>query len=181
MKISRRNFIKGTGLAGAAGLVTKDVRSEIGAEREGCTVTTTICPFCAVGCGALVFAKEGGVAHVAGDPDHPINEGSLCSKGKALLQVANNERRLTKVRYRAPGAADWEDKDWDWAVQRIARNIKASRDRTFKARDGKGRQVNRAEGIACMGGAALDNEECYAYSKFARSLGVVYLEHQARI
>jgi formate dehydrogenase major subunit len=95
--------------------------------------------------------------------------------------VAVNDRRLTKVRYRAPGAANWEEKDWNWAVRRIAELIKQTREATFVATDAKGQLVNRAEGIACLGGDALDNEECYAYSKFARALGVVYVEHQARI
>lgn len=148
------------------------------------TETTTICPYCGVGCGMIVHArKDGGgkIVNIEGDPDHPVNLGSLCSKGAALYQVANNEQRLSKVMYRAPGSDKWEYKDWDWAIKRIAANIKKTRDATFKTKDGRARVVNRTEGIACLGGAALDSEECYAYSKFARALGVVYLEHQARI
>jgi formate dehydrogenase major subunit len=144
-------------------------------------MTTTICPYCGCGCGAIVTAAGGKVVNVEGDPDHPINLGSLCSKGNALYQVANNERRLTKVKYRAPGATSWEEKDWEWAITKIAANIKRTRDATFIATDQQGRVVNRTEGIACIGGAALDNEECFAYSKLARSMGVVYIEHQARI
>ena len=123
----------------------------------------------------------GKVVSVEGDPDHPINEGALCSKGSALYQVANSDRRVSSVLYRAPGSAKWEVKEWDWAIGKIASNIKATRDASFMATDTQGRTVNRTEAIACLGGAALDNEECYAYSKFARTLGVVYLEHQARI
>ena len=149
------------------------------------TETTTICPYCGVGCGLVVHSRKDGhagkVVNIEGDPDHPVNLGSVCSKGAALYQVAVNERRLTKVLYRGPGSDRWEEKEWDWAIKRIAENMKKTRDATFKIKDEKGRVVNRTEGIACLGGAALDSEECYAYSKFARSLGVVYLEHQARI
>jgi formate dehydrogenase major subunit len=149
------------------------------------TETTTICPYCGVGCGLIVHARKdahgGKVVNIEGDPDHPINLGALCSKGAALYQVAVNERRLTKVMYRAPGSAQWEYKDWDWTIKRIAALMKKTRDDTFEAKDSKGRVVNRTMGVACLGGAALDSEECYAYSKFARSFGVVYLEHQARI
>lgn len=94
--------------------------------------------------------------------------------------MANNPRRLRTVQYRAPGSNQWEEKSWEWAIDRIAQNIKKTRDKTFLAKDGNN-IVNRTEGIAILGGAALDSEECYLLSKFARSLGVVYLEHQARI
>ncbi len=143
--------------------------------------STTICPYCGVGCGMIVSVRDGKVINIEGDPDHPINLGSLCSKGAALYQVANNELRLSKVKYRAPGANSWEEKSWDWTIERIAEKIKGTRDATFQLKDKDGLTINRTEGIACLGGAALDNEECYSYSKFARSLGVVYLEHQARI
>ena len=103
-----------------------------------------------------------------------------------MFQVANNERRLQKVMYRAPGSDQWEEKSWDWALDRIARLMKETRDRTFKAteinkKDGKQYTVNRTEGMAMLGGAGLDNEECYLHSKFARSAGIVSLEHQARL
>ncbi len=147
--------------------------------RDG--MTTTICPYCAVGCGAIVVSSAGKVVRVEGDPDHPINCGSLCAKGTATVQVANNPRRLTKVKYRPPGAADWEERDWDWAARQIAQRIHRTRNDTFAAADAQGRTVNRTEAIACLGGAALNNEECYALGKLARALGVVYLEHQARV
>ena len=141
---------------------------------------TTICPYCAVGCGQILSVVNGKVINVEGDTEHPINQGSLCSKGNALLQIANNERRLTKVLYRAPGSDQWQEKSWDWALERIARRIKETRDKNWVAED-NGFTVNRTEAIACLGGAALDNEECYLYAKLARALGIVYLEHQARI
>jgi len=94
---------------------------------------------------------------------------------------ADNPWRLKKVLYRAPGAADWQEKDWGWAINEIAQRIKKTRDANFIEKDGKGNIVNRTEAIANLGGSALDNEECYLISKLARALGIVYLEHHARI
>lgn len=188
MKINRRRFLQYSGAAGSQaliGLIGPDESLNLAhAQTSGVAngkITTTICPYCGVGCGALVTSVGDKIVHVEGDPEHPINEGALCSKGSAMVQIANNPLRLTKVKYRAPGAGTWEEKDWDWAISRIAENIKTTRDKTFVSTDSQGRVVNRTEGIACLGGAALDNEECYTYSKWARSLGVVYIEHQARL
>lgn len=187
MKISRRGFLGATGAGTVGGIVSlfgvpKSVKAaeipEIKTVQS--TESTTICPFCGVGCGLIVSAREGKVINIEGDPDHPINEGSLCSKGMALFQIAVNERRLGKVKYRAAGSSEWEEKSWDWALPEIAKRVKKTRDATFIAKE-EDKLVNRTNGIACLGGAALDNEECYLYSKFARSLGITYLEHQARI
>lgn len=142
---------------------------------------TTICPYCAVGCGQIVSVKDGKVINVEGDPDHPINQGSLCSKGSALYQIANNDRRLSKVQYRAAYATEWKEVSWDWALSKIAEKIKTTRDKNWVTKDKNGNVVNRTEAIATFGGAALDNEECYLYSKMARALGLVYIEHCARI
>jgi len=186
-KISRRSFFK-RGAFSLGTIITTfavSTKSAWAGKTEFKTFksqeSTTICPYCGVGCGLIVSTREGKVINIEGDPDHPVNEGSLCSKGSALFQVANNDLRLKKVKYRAPGATDWEEKSWDWAIERIAEKLKETRDATFLEKDNKDQIINRTESIACLGGAALDNEECYAYSKFARSLGVVYLEHQARI
>lgn len=191
MKLTRRGFLglTGTGiLAPVLGsfLAPGKARAARGAFKIARTTeTTTICPYCGVGCGLIVHTRKdahgGQIVNIEGDPEHPINLGSVCSKGAALYQVANNERRLTKVLYRGPGSSQWEERDWNWAIQKMAANIKKTRDATFKIEDEQGRVVNRTEGIACLGGAALDSEECYAYTKFARSTGVVYIEHQARI
>jgi formate dehydrogenase alpha subunit (EC 1.2.1.2) len=116
-----------------------------------------------------------------GNPDHPINQGGLCSKGNALFQIANNDRRMKDVLYRAPGSDNWEVVDWDWAAYEIAERIKKLRDSTFIEKDDKGNVVNRVETLAVIGSSPLDNEEAYLVSKFARSLGVVHLETQARI
>jgi formate dehydrogenase major subunit len=144
------------------------------------TRTTTICPYCGVGCGFVVHASEGQVINIEGDPDHPINEGTACSKGSSLYQMANNPNRLQTVMYRAPGAAEWQEMSWAEAIPMIARRIKDTRDATFKTVNAAGRTVNRTLAIGSLGSAALDNEECWLYQKFLRSLGLVYIEHQAR-
>ena len=185
MQVTRRGFLGGA-LATGAGIGLLGRRAHAcGGRKPKLRVryakeSTTICPYCGVGCGAIVSASGGKVVNIEGDPDHPINRGSLCSKGSAMYQIANNERRLTKVRYRAPGSDHWEEKPWSWAIQEIAKRVKKTRDETFQAEEGAN-VVNRTMGIAGLGGAALDNEECYTYSKMARALGMVYIEHQARI
>ena len=213
MRISRRGFLKiSGGVTGGAILGTLGVHlrtSQAYAQTlktRYAKETTTICPYCGVGCSEIVSVEEipgatpqdprfrgspydwrfqpsgaTRVINIEGDPDHPINQGSLCSKGEALIQVANNERRMTKVLYRAPYSDKWEEKTWDWALPEIGKRIKKTRDENWMAKDGQGRVVNRTEALAGLGGAALDNEECYLWSKLARALGIVYLEHQARI
>ena len=142
----------------------------------------TICPYDASGCGFIVAAQGGKVVNIEGDPDHPINRGAGCAKGATLRQLsADNPWRLSKVLYRRPGGTDWEEKDWDWALDRIASNIKQTRDTYWTETDEQGYRVNRTDAIASVGGSALDNEECYLLAKMARALGVVYLEHHARI
>lgn len=189
--ITRRQFFISTGIAvtGAASPAKQADAASMDAlelRTKGLKKTSTICPFCAVGCGATVHVRDGRVVNVEGDEANPINQGSLCPKGQALFQIANNGRRLQKVMYRAPGSGHWEEKSWEWSLERIVRLIKETRDRTFLAReisknDGPAYLVNRTEGMAIIGGAGLDNEECYLESKFARSIGIVYLEHQARL
>ena len=120
---------------------------------KGLKTTTTVCPFCAVGCGMIVHVKDGKVVHIEGDGASPINRGSLCAKGEALFQVANNERRLQKVLYRSPFSGQWEEKSWDWSLDRIAKLMKETQDRTFKPKEtdkksGKQYTVNRTESIA---------------------------------
>jgi formate dehydrogenase major subunit len=188
MRVTRRGFLQATGVATAAtlfGQIGVDVsRTQAHAETlktRFASESTTICPYCAVGCGLIISTVNRNVINVEGDPDHPINEGSLCCKGQSLYQVANSNRRLTSVMYRAPGATQWEEKSWDWAIQKIVQRVKDTRDKYFIEKDGKGRTVNRLEAVAGLGGAALDNEECYLWRKFATALGMVYIEHQARI
>ena len=198
MEISRRNFLKISGttaVAFALGCGSKIKPEEDKIPPIGTWVdtrevkygkeTTTICPYCAVGCGIVVTSNyvDGvwKVVNTEGDPGHPINDGTLCSKGSALYQVANNERRLDKVQYRKKGGTKWEEITWDSAISMIADRIKTTRDGNFDVTNVGGDTVNRTEAIACLGGAALDNEECYLLSKLCRALGLVYIEHQARI
>jgi anaerobic selenocysteine-containing dehydrogenase len=180
---TRRQFLKGltTGTVAIGALSQSGCAPAIPPlKTRGATNTSTVCPFCGVGCGQVVSARDGKVIHIEGDPGHPISEGTLCSKGAAGIQVVNNSRRLQKVLYRAPGSAKWEEKSWDWAFDRIAARVKETRDKTFKTTV-DGRVVNRTEAIACLGGSALDNEEAYLLVKLMRALGLVYVEHQARL
>lgn len=183
MPVSRRDFLKLSGMT-AAGSFVGGASFLTGCKSanklRGTKESTTICPYCGVGCGLIVSSRDGKVINTEGDPDHPINHGALCAKGSSLFQVAVNERRLTKVQYRKPFGTEWEEISWDEALKRIARRVKETRDATFQEKDGDV-TVNRTPGIASLGGAALDNEECYVLSKFMRTLGVTYLEHQARI
>ena len=153
---------------------------------ENRNVKRCICFGCWLQAGVLATVENGKLVKLKGEPDHPVNQGSLCSKGMALAQLNTvdgeiNSKRLQKVKYRAPGSSKWEDVDWSWAIEQIARRIKDTRDKNLIATDGEGRSVNRLEAIASLGGAALDNEECSLIVKAMRALGLVYIEHQARI
>lgn len=190
MELNRRDFLKLTGtVAGALILPAGAVRAAAVQSfplHKPIGETPTICCYCGVGCGAIVAAQDSQVVNMEGDPDHPINRGSLCSKGASSPQIHTvdgeiNPYRLQAVLYRAPGATEWEEKSWDWALAQIARRIKDTRDPDFQTVDSEGRTVNRVETIGALGGAALDNEECALLVKMLRGLGLVYLEHQARI
>jgi formate dehydrogenase major subunit len=183
MRVSRRGFLELFGASPLLGLPVAgaeegpaDVPGKIRYAKE----TTTICPYCGVGCGQIVHTREGQIVNIEGDPDHPINEGALCSKGASIFQLSRNDRRLTKVLHRKPGAADWEETTWDDAMQRITALMKKTRDATWVGEE-DGHPVNRTNGIACLGGAALDTEECYLLSKAMRGFGLAWIEHQARI
>jgi len=150
--------------------------------------TRSTCPYCSVSCGVIIHtlgdkAKNAipQVVHVEGDADHPINRGTLCPKGASLEQDILNERRLLKPQVRRPGSSRWEDIAWDQAIEEIGRWVKKTRDDTFTERDANGRIVNRCEGIAWTGGCTDTNEFNYLVVKTMRSLGVVYLENQARV
>ena len=188
MDLSRRDFLKfggaGVGalilLKGNGSISKQDVASKAFPLKQRVKETTTICCYCSVGCGAIVTAYDDGIIKIEGDPDHPINEGALCSKGQAMSQVHQvdgkiNPYRLTKPLYRAPNSADFEEKSWDWVINEIAKRVKNTRDSNWNAAAG------RTDALASFGGGELDNEECYLLSKMNRALGVVYLEHCARI
>jgi len=190
MLVTRRDFLKTSGVtAGVAiagmGFALTPVKAhaaELRKNLQEAVETTSICPYCGVGCGLVVHAADGKVINLEGDTEHPINQGALCSKGSSLFQMAggNNVNRLTKVRYRAAGAEEWTEISWADAMSQIAEKIKATRDATFTKTNEAGNTVNRTLGIGSLGSAALDNEECWLYQKFLRALGLVYIEHQAR-
>ena len=143
---------------------------------------TSICPFCAVGCAQLVYAKNGRPIHIEGDPRSPVNQGTLCPKGGGTLGMLLSEQRINHVLYRAPYASTWEQRPLDWAMERVAHNVKQTRDETFVERLPDGTSVNHTLGIGSLGGATLDNEENYLIKKLlGGGLGVVNIENQARI
>ena len=149
---------------------------------RGATVTQGVCPYCAVGCGQLIYSKGGRLIDIEGNPESPINEGTLCPKGADAFQLAVNPHRLTHVLYRAPHADRWERKPLDWALDQIARRIKEARDADFIERDEQGRRLHTVRTIGTLGGATLDIEENYLIKKlFGGGLGVVSIENQARI
>jgi anaerobic selenocysteine-containing dehydrogenase len=187
LNLNRRQFLKLSGAAAATLAIAELGFNEKKAYAKTkdfkiakAKVTPTVCCFCGVGCGILVHTKDNTVVYTEGDPDNPINEGKLCSKGTTIRQVYTSEKRVLKPRYRAPGSDKWVEKDWDWMLDTIAKRTKETRDASFVVTE-KGVTVNKTERIASLGGAALDNEETYLVSKLMRGLGVTYLEHQARI
>jgi formate dehydrogenase major subunit len=161
------------------------------------TEVPSICPYCAVGCAQLVAVRDGQIVNIEGNPDSPVNRGTLCPKGAATYQLAVNPNRVTKVWYRAPGAKDWDKtKTLAWAMEQIAQRVKATRDATFREtadkdldgnplRDAKGnpttKRVNHTLAIGSLGGATMDNEWNYVQCKLMRAIGVVCIENQARI
>ena len=191
MEFTRRQFIQIGGAATASiavsrlGFDMKPIQAHARMlKTQYAKETTTICPYCAVGCGAIVHTSkqgDGRVINVEGDPGHVINRGALCSKGASLKQLVENESRLTEPLYRAPNSTEWQKVSWEWALSNIAKRIKSTRDANFMEKNKKGQVVNRVEAIASVGSAALDNEECWTYQALMRALGLVYIEHQARI
>jgi formate dehydrogenase major subunit len=191
VEVTRRQFL-GAAIAGAIGgsVLGFDIaEASVIRQRlriEGATVSHSVCPYCAVGCALVAYTKkhEDGkvdLLQIEGDPDSPINEGRLCPKGATALQLAVSHRRVAGPLYRAPGAREWERVSWDFALDRLAQNVKASRDRTFVTSDADGNIVNRCEGIAFAGGAAFSSEEGYLATKLMRGLGLIHLEQQARV
>lgn len=191
--MDRRTFIKTTVVGGAAvtvfGFQLAPVRAQTQALKIARTTETrSTCPYCSVSCGVIIHtlgdkAKNAipQVIHVEGDPDHPINRGTLCPKGASLEQDILNERRLLKPQVRRPGSDHWEDISWDAAISEIAQKVKKTRDETFVEKDDKGNTVNRCEGIGWTGGCTDTNELNYLAVKAMRSLGVCYFETQARV
>ena len=193
MEVSRRTFIKTTILGGAGVSVFGFNLSPVIAQTQGLkiertTETRSTCPYCSVSCGVIIHTLgdksknvSPQVVHVEGDPDHPINRGTLCPKGASLEQEIVNNRRLLKPQVRRPGATEWTDISWDDATSEIARWIKKTRDETFIEKDKNGYTVNRLESMGWIGGCTDTNELNFLAVKTMRSLGVCYLETQARV
>lgn len=194
MQPTRREFLRATTLGGVAvSILGFDLTPAYAAVRAlkiaRTTETRSTCPYCSVSCGVIIHTLgdrsrnvKPTVVHVEGDPDHPINQGTLCSKGITLQHNIVNDRRLTKVMYRAPGSRAWEEKSWDFAVDRIARLLKETRDRRFVEKDAANRTINALTAVGVVGGCTDTNEINYLLVKaFRAGLGIVPIEQQARI
>jgi len=196
MNLGRRSLLKMT-LGGGAGLALAEVgldpakvqaavkQAKLGGAKE----FTTACNFCSCGCGIVAHVKDGKLVNLEGDPDHVINEGSLCPKGAAMKATHESPQRIRTPRYRAPGSDKWQEISWDEAMDKIAKKMKATRDAnwiaTEKDKNKEGQEVeylvNRTDALGFLGGAQNTNEECYAYQKMARLFGTDFVEHQARL
>jgi formate dehydrogenase major subunit len=194
MQATRRAFLKVSTLGGAAvSVLGFDLAPAYAQVRElkilRTTETRSTCPYCSVSCGVIIHTLGDGarnvkptVVHVEGDADHPINQGTLCPKGITLKHTIVNDRRLTTVRYRAAGRREWQEKSWDWAIDRIAALAKQTRDATLRQKDGRGRPINALTSIGLIGGCTDTNEVNYLLVKaFRAGLGIVPIEQQARI
>src|SRR5690348_2856186 len=193
--VTRRDFLKfsaaGAGALAASSLGFDDALAESTQIKQnlriaGAKESHSVCPYCAVGCSLVAYTRQNAngstqLLQIEGDPDSPVNEGRLCPKGATAMQLAISPRRVESPQYRAPGATAWKSVSWDFVLDKIANNIKASRDATFVTTDGNGNTVNRTEGIAFAGGAAFSSEEGYFATKLMRGLGLVHLEQQARV
>ncbi|MEO0185858.1 MAG: formate dehydrogenase-N subunit alpha, partial [candidate division WOR-3 bacterium] len=190
MELSRRDFLKISAIT--AGSLLLPVGEALAKEdqkyfplHKPLGEGKTVCPYCSCGCGVLVATdKDGHIINSEGDPENPINRGALDPKSISVRQLSTSPKRLGKVLYRAPNSDKWEEKSWEWAIAEISKRIKKVRDETFVKtinKDGKDIMVNRTEGLAWLGGAANNSEDCYLATKFCRSLGMVFVEHQARV
>jgi len=191
---TRRDFLKASTLSGIAiSVLGFDLERAYAEVRElkiaRTTETRSICPYCSVSCGVIIHTLgdkshnvKSSVVHIEGDPDHPINQGALCPKGVTLKHTVVNDRRLTKVKYRAPGSDKWEDKDWNFAIDRIAHLIKETRDKNLIEKDEAGHTINALTAMGVIGGCTDVNEVNYLLVKaFRAGLGVIPMEQQARI
>jgi formate dehydrogenase major subunit len=194
MRPTRREFLKTSTIGGvAASVLGFDLTPAYAQVRElkiaRTTETRSTCPYCSVSCGVIIHTLGDGarnvkatVVHVEGDADHPINQGTLCPKGITLKETIVNDRRLTTVKYRAPGSSQWEDRSWEFAIDRIARQIKDTRDTQLIERDAQGRTLNSLTSVGVIGGCTDTNEVNYLLVKaFRAGLGVIPIEQQARI
>ncbi len=186
---SRRSFLASGAAITAFGF---DLRPAQAAVRElkisRTTQTHSVCPYCAVGCSVVIHTLgdksknvKPAVVHIEGDPESPINRGTLCSKGASLKEFVNSPERQTRPLHRAPGASEWKAISWDDAFDKMARLIKTSRDAGFQTKDEKGRVVNRLDRVALIGGCTDTNEVNFLLGKFRFGLGILPYENQARL
>ena len=191
LKLKRRSFLKLVGATGAGLALSQmgfDVRPIEAASNE-CRIHsareyTSVCNFCSCGCGMICHVKDGKLINLEGDPDHVVSEGTLCSKGASTSMIPNSDQRVKTPLYRAPGSDRWEEISWETAIEKVAKKIKQTRDDqwiTDETIGGETYTVNRTDAIGFLGGAQINNEECYLMTKMARLLGVSFLEHQARV
>lgn len=164
-----------------ASVTSPKTRSTRPRTQDADTVTQSICPYCAVGCGQKIFAKDNKVIQIEGDPDSPISRGRLCPKGAASQQLVNSNGRVTTMLYRRPRGTEWEELDLDTAIDMIADRFIEARRKHWQDTDEQGRTVNRTMGIASLGGATIDNEENYLIKKLFSAAGAIQIENQARI
>ena len=191
MSLSRRDFLKfsgatAAGVAAGTGIDLAPVEAAATSLKiREAKAFAGVCPYCAVGCGQLIYARDNKIIDIEGNPDTPHTLGRLCPKGAATIQLSNNPLRPTRALYRAAGSETWEEKPIEWMYEQIARRYHDTREKYFiekeKDKDGKEVTVNRLEAIASLGSACIDNEECYLLSKLNRTYGIVYHEHQARV
>ena len=195
MQVTRRQFFKicaaGVGSSSAAmlGFSPTAALAEVRAFKLARTTETrNTCPYCSVGCGVLIYSlgdksknAHAEVIHIEGDPDHPVNRGTLCPKGAGLLDFVHSPNRLQRPEYRAPGSKEWKAISWDEAFTRIARLMKDDRDKNFIATNDKGETVNRWVSTGFLAASASSNETGYLTHKVARSLGLLAFDNQARV
>ena len=193
--VTRREFFKITGatLAGSSlallGFSPSAVLAEVREFKlSRATETRNTCPYCAVSCGVIMYSlgdraknARSSIFHIEGDPDHPVNRGTLCPKGAGLLDFIHSPSRLTQPQYRAPGSADWQAIGWDDALDRIAKLMKADRDANFVAKNADGLTVNRWLTTGMLAASASSNEVGYLTHKVIRSLGILSFDNQARV
>jgi formate dehydrogenase major subunit len=192
--VTRGDFFKFAGAGAGVLLTTSELGFDVAKATEirkqlriaGATEAHSVCPYCAVGCSMIAYTRQNAdgtvkLLQIEGDPDSPINEGRLCPKGATAMQLAVSSRRVESPLYRAAGATEWQKISWDDMLDKIARHVKDSRDRTFVQVDKKGNLVNRVDGISFAGGAAFSSEEGYFAAKVMRGLGLTHLEQQARV
>ncbi|MBZ8139424.1 sulfate ABC transporter substrate-binding protein [Rubrivivax gelatinosus] len=194
-QLSRRQFMKVTGstLAGSSlalmGFSPATALAEVRQYKlAATTVTRQTCTYCSVGCGILMYSLGDGaknakrsVIHVEGDPDHPVNRGTLCPKGASLLDIVNSPNRLLYPEVREPGSSEWKRISWDEANTRIAQLLKEDRDANFVETTDDGLTVNRWTTTGMLAASASSNEAGYITHKIARSLGLLAFDNQARV